>query len=57
MMMPNMHGQPAMMNMAGVISQQPMANFGYGNNNVGFQGANMGNNMGYDQGYGNMNNF
>ena len=52
-----MYGQPAMMNMAGVIPQQPMANFGYGNNNVGFQGANMGNNMGYDQWYGNMNNF
>ena len=57
MMMPSMYGQPAMMNMAGVILQQPMANFGYGNNNVGFQGANMGNNMGYGQGHGNMNNF
>ena len=57
MMMPNMYGQPAMMNMAGVIPRQPMANFEYGNNNVCFQGANMGNNMGYGQGYGNMNNF
>ena len=56
-MTPNMYGQPAMMNMASVIPQQPMANFGYGNNNVGFQGANMGNNMIYGQGYGNMNNY
>ena len=57
MMMPNMYGQPAMMNMADVIPQQHMANFGYENNNVGFQGSNMGNNIGYGQGYGNMNNF
>ena len=57
MMMPSMYGQPAMMNMAGVILKQPMANFGYGNINVGFQGANMENNMGYGQGYGNMNNY
>ena len=49
MMMPNMYGQPAMMNMAGVIpgnTQQPIANFGYGNNNVGFRDT-----------YENMNNF
>ena len=58
--MPNMYGQPAMMNMAAAMpgnTQQPMANFGYENNNIGFQGANMGNDMGYGQGYGNMNNF
>ena len=36
--------------------QQPIANFGYGNN-MNFYGANMGNNMGYGQGNGNMNNF
>ena len=59
MMMPTVIGQPIMMNMAGGMpgnTQKPMANFGY-ENNVSFYGANMGNNMGYGQGNGNMNNF
>ena len=58
-MMPTLIGQPTMMNMAGGMSgntQQPMANFGNGNN-TNFYGANMGNNMEYGQGNGNMNNF
>ena len=59
MMMPTMIGQPTMIDMAGRMSgntQQPMANFGYGNN-MNFYGANMGNNMGYGQKSRNMNNF
>ena len=59
MMVPTMMEQPTMMNMAGGMPgniQQPMANFGYVNN-MKFYGANMGNNMGYGQGHGNMNNF
>ena len=48
-----------MMNMAGGLTgntQQPMANFRYGNN-MNLYGANMGNTMGCGQGNGNMNNF
>ena len=59
MMVPTMMGQPTIMNMAGRKPgnmQQPMANFGYGNN-MNFYGTNMGNNTGYGQGNGNMNNF
>ena len=54
-----MIGQPIMMSMAGGMPgnmQQPMANFGCGTN-MNFYGANMGNNMGYGQANGNMNNF
>ena len=59
MTMPTMIGQPIMMSMAGGMPgnmQQPMANFGCGTN-MNFYGANMGNNMGYGQANGNMNNF
>ena len=58
-MMPTMIGKPTMMYIAGGMSgntQQPTANFGYGNN-MNFYGANMGNDMEYGQGNGDMNNF